>query len=62
MNTLYVFLLIPAIIIVDTSYSLTDRFEYYVNELIKSLRESGPTIHNVFYLTLPFFNKINDVI
>lgn len=32
MNTLYVFLLIPAITIVD-------RFEYYVNELIKSLRK-----------------------
>lgn len=62
MNTLYVFLLILAIIIVD-SYSLTrGRFEYYVNELIKYLRESGHTIHNVFYLTLPFFNKINDVI
>lgn len=62
MNTLHGFLLIPAIIIVD-SYSLTTgRFEYYMNELIKSLRESGHTIHNVFYLTLPFFNKINDVI
>lgn len=62
MNTLYVFLFIPAIIIVD-SYSLTrGRFEYYVNEIIKSLRESGHTIHNVLYLTSPFFNKINDVI
>lgn len=56
MNTLYVFLLIPAIITVD-SYSLTrGRFEYYVNELIKSLQESGHTIHNGYNPFKALFN------
>lgn len=56
------YLLILAIIIVDISSLTRGRVKYYVNELIKSLKESDHTTHNVmFYLTLPFLDKNNGV-